>query len=259
MQKGRLNKRLGQHFLDNVQALRLEATLIETEGKDILEIGAGDGRLSSELLAQNPKSLTLIEIDKKWAAHLAKKFSSEKSVQILNQDFLELPENFKTQVIYGNIPYNITSKILAKLAKMDFENCILCMQKEVVERICAPPSSKRYGRLSVFCQLHFYTNPLHEIPREFFTPPPKVDSQLVQLIPKDASHLPKNLEQISAALFSHRLASAKNALFHSRKMFGWQKEQARAHISKRLKTEKKVFMLSPGEVVEIAKAFEDAK
>jgi len=256
MQK-KLNKRLGQHFITDKSILKNEASLLDLSKKDVLEIGAGDGRLSEQLLLQNPKSLTLIELDKKWAKTLAKKFSEKKEVKILNQDFLQIPDDTKTDIIYGNIPYNITSKILMKLAKMTFENCILCMQKEVVQRVCAPPSSKKYGRLSVFCQLNFYTNPLYQIPKEFFFPPPKVDSQIIQLIPKENKNIPKNLEQISAALFSHRLASAKNALLHSRKIWGWTKETAKKEISKRLKFNKKVFMLTPREVVQIAKSFED--
>lgn len=256
MQK--LNKRLGQHFINEPKILQNEAGLLDISQKDVLEIGAGDGRLSEQLLTQNPKSLTLIELDKKLAAVLAKKFEKNKLVSILNQDFLQIPDDFKTQIIYGNIPYNITSQILTKLARMKFENCVLCMQKEVVLRVCSPPSSKRYGRLSVFCQLHFQTNPLYEIPRDFFTPPPKVDSQLIQLLPIQKKDIPKNLEQISAALFSHRLASTKNAILHSRKIWGWSKQEAREQISKRLKIDKKVFMLSPQEVVQIAKCFEVA-
>ncbi len=256
MLEKKLSKRLGQHFLQDMQALTLEASLLDITNKHVLEIGAGDGRLSNALLSKNPKKLTLIELDTYWANYLSKRFSTNSNVNVLHQDILDLDDNFDSDIIYGNIPYNITSQILEKLSKLKFENCILCMQKEVVQRVCAPPSSSNYGRLSVFCQLHFQTNPLYVFEKELFTPIPKVDSQLIQLIPNKKKNIPKNFELIGSALFSHRLASVKNALFHSRKKLGFKdKDLIRDKISKLNNINKKVFMLTPNEVLDICKSF----
>ncbi|MFA5108792.1 MAG: 16S rRNA (adenine(1518)-N(6)/adenine(1519)-N(6))-dimethyltransferase RsmA [Candidatus Micrarchaeia archaeon] len=260
MQKGKpIEKKLSQNFLNSPEILQEEAELLSPQGEDVLEIGAGDGRLSSKIIALSPKSLTLVEIDEKWATLLQKKFRKFENVRILQQDFLELDNNFKTSLIYGNIPYHITSKILLKLAKMKFTSTLLLMQKEVVQRICSDPATSNYGRISVFCQLHYTLNPLFEVPRNLFEPPPKVDSQFLQLVPKSTSKLPKNLEETSSALFSHRLASVQNAILHSRKQFGWDKEQAR-QVAKTIKfADKKVFMLTPDEVVSIARVLGEKK
>ncbi|MFH1307031.1 MAG: 16S rRNA (adenine(1518)-N(6)/adenine(1519)-N(6))-dimethyltransferase RsmA [Candidatus Micrarchaeota archaeon] len=259
-EKHLLSKQKAQHFLANNSILNEEAKILQPEDMDVLEIGAGDGRLSQNILKYNPKSLALVEIDSYWANYLRKKFSKNKKVKIINSDFLKLPNSHSAQIIAGNIPYNITSKILVKLSKMKFLHAVLCMQKEVVQRICAPSSTSKYGRLSAFCQLHFLLNPLFPISKEFFHPPPKVDSQLVQLIPRKSAKLPKNLDKVSSALFSHRLASVQNALFHSRKLWGWSKQKARKEASKRVKfKERKVFMLAPEEVVEIARTLPGGK
>lgn len=247
-----LSKRLGQHFLLDRGALEYESKIIDIAGMDVLEIGPGDGRLSELLLAQKPSKLILIEIDRRWADYLARKFAKEKNVQIINTDFLEIDDGFDVHAIIGNIPYNISSKILLKLAKMKFLSALLCMQKEVVQRICAPPASEQYGRLSVFCQLNFVLKPMMQIPKESFKPVPKVDSQIVQLVPKNQVKLPKNIERTTSALFSHRLAAVSNALFHSRKMFGWNKEEAKKIGRQSKFANKKVFMLSPDEVLQIA-------
>ncbi|PIT84585.1 ribosomal RNA small subunit methyltransferase A [Candidatus Micrarchaeota archaeon CG10_big_fil_rev_8_21_14_0_10_45_29] len=253
-----LSREKSQHFLIDEAALKTEAGLLKAKGKSVLEIGAGDGRLSKEILACAPKSLTLVELDAKWANFLKHKFRKNKNVKIKNKDFLTISDKCDAQIISGNVPYNISSSILLKLSKLNFSNCILCMQKEVVERICAPPATAHYGRLSAFCQLHFSLTPLFEIPASSFHPPPKVDSRLLQLTPKkERQKIPKNFEKISAALFSHRLATVQNALFHSRKAIHMQKGQAR-EFAKSLKTAgKKVFMLSPQEILHIAKMLEE--
>lgn len=251
-----LFKRRSQHFLANKEILQYEASLLECKGLDVLEIGAGDGRLSEFVLEEIPKSLSLVELDPYWAGELAKKFKKSKNVKILQGDFLELPNNYKANAVIGNIPYQITSKIILKLARMKFKRAVLCMQKEVAQRIFAPPCSNEYGRLSVFCQLHYDIKPGRMVPKNYFHPPPQVDSQIVKLVQlKGTKSLPKNLELATSSLFSHRLASVENALFHSRRAFGWDKAQAVEQISKRVKLKgKKVFMLTPQEVVEIAKS-----
>ena len=105
MQKGKpKEKKLSQHFLASDEILQEEAELLSPQGEDVLEIGAGDGRLSKKIISLAPKSLALVEIDEKWAAHLQKKFRKFENVRILHQDFLELGNDFKTGIIYGYAP-----------------------------------------------------------------------------------------------------------------------------------------------------------
>lgn len=250
-----LKKSRSQHFLTDREVLKAEANALEAQGKDVLEIGAGDGRLSQLVYSHAPNSLTLVELDKQWAGKLRAKFNRKRGVKILNQDVLELPDSLPIDRVIGNIPYQITSPILLKLAKWKPERAVLCIQKEVAARMAAQAGSSEYGRLSVFAQLHFEIKPLIFVPRTSFHPVPKVDSTVLLLKPKAGSHaLPPHLDLISAALFSHRLASVGNALLHSRRLWGWDKKKARQAAQTLKCPEKKVFQLDPSEVVDIAKA-----
>lgn len=245
-------KKFGQHFLSNNRILELEAEILNPKGKKVLEIGAGDGRLSEKILEKEPEKLFLVEIDKRFFYELEKKFSKFKNVKIINQNFLDL-EVKKVDLIIGNVPYNISSLIILKLREIEFEFALLLLQKEFVERLIAFPSTSNYGRLSVLASAYFEISPLFIVEKENFVPIPKVDSWLIKIRKKPYQNLEENFEKVSAALFSHRLATVKNAIFHSRKIFGWDKEKVKTIIKKLKNKEKKVFMLSWQEVNEIAK------
>ncbi|MFN3910229.1 MAG: 16S rRNA (adenine(1518)-N(6)/adenine(1519)-N(6))-dimethyltransferase RsmA [Candidatus Anstonellaceae archaeon] len=251
-QKIKRIKKFAQYFLTNEEILNLEAELLDPKEKEVLEIGAGDGRLSEKILQHQPKKLILVEIDKRFCFELKKKFSNLKNVEVLNQDFLDLKIK-RIDIITGNAPYNISSLIILKLREIKFDYALLLLQKEFVDRLIAQPSTSNYGRLSAMAEAYFNVEPLKIVKKENFFPIPKVDSQFVKIIRKKNPSLEKNFEKISAALFSHRLASVKNALFHSRKIFGWKKEEAKEIIKKLKNREKKVFMLSWQEINEIAK------
>lgn len=245
----------GQHFLTDRSVLQKEAEALQCEGKSVIEIGAGDGRLSKFILRQKPSALTAVELDKKWVAHLRKKLSGYKQVTILQQDAMELPDGFKVDCVIGNIPYYITSPLLVKLGKWKFKRAVLCVQKEVADRLVAQPGSSTYGRMSIFAQLHFEMEPIANVPRTSFHPIPQVDSAVVAFKPrKGSTKLPANLETTSAALFSHRLADVSNAVFHSRHIWGWDKPAAR-EMSRSVKYgQRKVLTLTPAEVLELAQA-----
>lgn len=250
----------GQHFLTDRGVLLQEAQALQCEGKSAIEIGAGDGRLTKLILKQKPLTLTTIELDKKWIAHLHKKLSGYKQVTILQQDALALPDNYKVDCVIGNIPYYITSPLLVKISKWKFKRAVLCIQKEVAERLLAEPGSSTYGRMSIFAQLHYDITPLLDVPRTSFHPIPQVDSAVIVLTPrKGASKLPANLEAVTAALFSHRLASVANALLHSRRLWGWDKAQARLMAKEVKYADHKVLTLSPSQALEIARALPEMK
>ncbi len=249
-----LKKSRSQHFLTDSSVLEGEAEALDVKDEAVLEIGGGDGRLSEKLLARNPSSLTLVELDTNWAGFLKQKFFSDKRVIVLEADFLTLSNDFPTTRIAGNIPYQITSSILLKLGKMKFSKAVLCVQKEVAERLISPAGSSEYGRLSVYAQLHFDMQILAQVPRSSFTPPPKVDSSILCLMPRaGADALPPHLEAVTAALFSHRLQTVSQALLHSRSVWGWSKEEARAHFQNIKIGPRRVFQLKAGEVAELAR------
>ena len=249
----KLQKSRSQHFLTDAAVLEGEAEALDVRGEPVVEIGAGDGRLSERLLKREPSSLTLVELDKKWADYLQDKLGGKKNVVVVQEDFLQLPDDFPASRIAGNIPYQITSPILLKLGRMKFDKAVLCVQKEVAERMIAKAGASTYGRLSVYAQLRFDIQILAEVPRSSFTPPPKVDSSIICLMPKSgAAKLPPSLDLVTAALFSHRLQTLPQALVHARRLWAWDKEEARAQAAK-LKMDGRVFQLAPAQFMEIAR------
>jgi 16S rRNA (adenine1518-N6/adenine1519-N6)-dimethyltransferase len=249
-------KDLGQHFLIDELVLDFEAEKANVKGKIVLEIGAGDGRLTSKLLEFGAKKIIAVEIDKNLAQKLLKKF--KKNVEVYQCDFLNFDEKTKVDVIVGNIPYYITSQIIIKLSNFEFENAILCLQKEVAERMVAKPGSRIYSRLSVFCSLLYKVEILAEVPPEAFYPPPSVYSAIVS-IKKTGFFLGKEEEEIIGAIFSHKKKNLKNAIIDAREsLFRIKNKKIVKDIikdidKKYLNSEKKVFMLKPEEILQIAK------
>ena len=175
-------KSLGQHWLKDPEILADIAEAAELTCDDVvLEIGPGLGTLTSRLLAR-ANSVTAVEFDTDLARKLPGQFPGKK-LTVVNQDILQfdlnqLPKNYK---VVANVPYYIISKIVEKL--MTAENkpsvAVLLVQKEVAERIAAEAGNMSI--LSVSVQIFAEAELDIEVPRQFFTPPPKVDSQVVVL------------------------------------------------------------------------------
>ena len=179
-------KSLGQHWLKDPEILADIAEAAELTSDDVvLEIGPGLGTLTSRLLAR-ANSVTAVEFDADLARKLPGQFPGKK-LTVVNQDILQfdlnqLPKKYK---VVANVPYYITSKIVEKL--MTAENkpsiAVLLVQKEVAERIAT--ESGNMSVLSVSVQIFAEAELDIEVPRQFFTPPPKVDSQVVALRTRD--------------------------------------------------------------------------
>ena len=183
-------KKFGQNFLTDQSVIeRIVSIAGQLENKSILEIGGGSGNLTKHLIKANPKDLIVVEIDKDYVEILGKILQSSSvkttliSKNILKTDiysyFSEPP------VIFGNLPYNISTKILGKLLppsndKNKWEKLFLMFQLEVANRIVAKPNTKQYGRLSLFSQFYSYPSLEFQIPKNSFFPIPKVESALVR-------------------------------------------------------------------------------
>lgn len=175
-------KELGQHWLRDPEILAEIAEVAELgRGDVVLEIGPGLGTLTSRLLARAQR-VVAVEFDGDLARKLPGQFP-RKNLDVINEDILQfdlnqLPKGYK---VVANVPYYITSKIIEKL--MTAENkpslAVLLVQKEVAERIAAGPGEMSI--LAVGVQLFAQVELDIEVPRQFFTPPPKVDSQVVVL------------------------------------------------------------------------------
>lgn len=212
-------KRFGQNFLIDRHVI---ADIIDEihPGKDdnMVEIGPGLGALTKPLL-QIVDHLNVVELDRDIVARLQQEFSSEKltifSSDALKFDFSSLGQKLR---IVGNLPYNISTPLLFHL-KQYTQNIIdmhFMLQKEVVERMVASPSSSSYGRLSVMLQYCFDMQLVLKVPAEAFHPAPKVESAIVYMVPLQQPRLMAEDEilfsQIVTAAFSQRRKTLRNTL-----------------------------------------------
>lgn len=214
----RLNKGLGQHFLQDQYVLSRIFEAIEEHAGDLplLEVGPGAGALSALLLER--EEYKLVEFDSRWVGHLQKEFPKLKD-RIIEADFLELDleKIFDSPfAVVGNFPYNISSQIVFHI--LDYRDKVPLMlgmfQKEVAARICAKEGSKTYGILSVLTQLYYETEYLFDVPREAFNPPPKVISGV--MVMKRRSHdfdIDESLfKQVVKLAFNQRRKTLRNSL-----------------------------------------------
>lgn len=176
------NKALGQHWLHDRATLAAIATEAKIRpGDTVLEIGPGLGTLTSELLRHGARVIA-VEYDAELARKLPGQFPG-KDLTVINQDILQfdlsaLPSGYK---VVANVPYYITSKIVEKLVRAENKpnSAVLLVQKEVARRIAAKPGD--FSLLALSAQMFADTRLGVFVPRTLFTPPPKVDSQVVVL------------------------------------------------------------------------------
>lgn len=214
----RPKKSLGQHFLHDRQIAEKITQSVSNNINSLLEIGAGTGVLTEFLLEKN-LNFKAVEIDKESIAFLRKRFPDIKN-KLIEGDFLQLNVRniFDTQFgVIGNLPYNISSQIFFKI--LDEKNLIpevICMiQKEVAERIAAPPGSKTYGILSVFIQAFYNVEYLFTVHENAFTPPPKIKSAVIRLTRNSVQRLDCDetlFKKTVKATFNQRRKTIKNSL-----------------------------------------------
>ncbi len=206
-------KSLGQNFLIDRDVLEKIVDTVDINNKEVLEIGPGSGNLTTYILKKKPKNVYVIEKDNDLSLLLEEKFNNE--ITIINDDVLKIAEDKISDsklLVFGNLPYNISTEILSKwiinLGKnFWFESLVLMFQKEVADRIIAEPNTSRYGRLSILSSWKLNIQKIMDIKPESFSPRPKIDSSLLLFTPKeDYFELKnaKNLETITRIFFSQR-------------------------------------------------------
>jgi 16S rRNA (adenine1518-N6/adenine1519-N6)-dimethyltransferase len=217
----RPKKSLGQHFLHdlNVAQRIVDALQPATPPASVLEIGPGMGVLTRNLVKREDIDLKVIEIDRDSVAYLKNHFPTLQG-KIIEGDFLnaELTKIFIGRYsVIGNFPYNISSQIFFKILEArDRVDQVVCMlQKEVADRITAPPGSKTYGILSVLLQAYYKAENLFKVMPGAFTPPPKVVSAVIRLKRNDVALLKCNEKlfvQVVKQAFNTRRKTLRNAL-----------------------------------------------
>ena len=220
MKNVRPKKKLGQHFLTDLNIAKKIADLLDPfTTPNILEIGPGTGVLT-QYLTSKKAALHLIEIDEESINFLHTKYTSDQ-LNLIQGDFLkiDLQTLFGTDsfAVIGNFPYNISSQIVFKILENKAQIPFFAgmFQKEVAERICEPPGSKKYGILSVLSQLFFITEYLFTVPPSVFNPPPKVDSAVIKLTRKENFSLDCDetlLYKVVKLSFQQRRKTLRNSL-----------------------------------------------
>ena len=215
-------KSLGQNFLiDKGVIEKICSSGNITENNNVLEIGPGTGNLTEFILQKKPKKFHVIEKDERLIKNLKEKFA--KKLIIINEDILKYDLKLlsdKELIIFGNLPYNISSQILANFinysySEFSYKKLVLMFQKEVADRILAEDNSKNYGRLSIFSSWKLNIKKIMDINPSSFFPKPKVMSSLLIFEPK-INYIKfknsKNLEHITNIFFNQRRKMIKKPL-----------------------------------------------
>jgi 16S rRNA (adenine1518-N6/adenine1519-N6)-dimethyltransferase len=202
-------KRLGQNFLVSPEIIsRIIEAIAPKSSETIIEVGAGKGALTLPLTKSGAKVIA-VEYDKDLIGYLTALLRGNDNVALVHSDFLLYePTELDRFVLVGNLPYNITSPVLAWACQYHAQvsRAILMMQKEVAVRLSAAPCSKGWSPLSLFTQLYFNIELLFHVQREEFHPRPDVTSSVVRLLPAKAPSIPNFsfFEKVVRAAFVQR-------------------------------------------------------
>ena len=209
-------KSLGQNFLIDKNIINKIVNLLKIENIDVIEIGPGKGALTSEILKKKPKSLSLIEKDNVLFKDLNVRYKNTNKINLFNDDILKFDLekiNKKGSVIFGNLPYNISSQILVKILNFkkwppNFNDIVFMFQKEVGEKILGKFSTTNYGRLSILANYRIKHIQNFLVSRNCFYPKPKVTSMVIHFKPKKNNQIViknlKNLEKVTSLFFSNK-------------------------------------------------------
>ena len=219
-------KSLGQNFLNDKNILEKIVNTVNIRNKTIMEVGPGTGNLTTYILNKKPKKFYVIEKDNTLAEGLNIKFKNK--LFVMNEDILKIDETrmFNEKVVvFGNLPYNISTEILTKWImnlkdNFWFENLVLMFQKEVADRIIAKFNTSQYGRLTILSNWKLSIKKICDVSPSSFFPKPKIDSSILIFSPKDDFYKikdVKNLEKITRTFFNQRRKMIKkpfNQLFN---------------------------------------------
>ena len=230
----RPRKSLGQNWLTERHIIdEIVAAVSRFDSDAVLEIGPGTGALT-EPLAELGKPLVCVEADEELAGRLADRYAGRPGVAIVTGDFLQwdmsaLPG--ARTVCAGNLPYYITTPIIQKLigARAMLSGCVLMVQKEVADRLLAPPGTRECSSFSLYCRYYAAVSRVRNVSRGCFFPAPKVDSSVIELHfrsepPVEAAD-ETLLFRIIRAAYSKRRKTLLNNLANS-ELLWWSREKA---------------------------------
>jgi 16S rRNA (adenine1518-N6/adenine1519-N6)-dimethyltransferase len=206
-------KALGQNFLLDLNLTgRIARSAGDLSGVTVIEIGPGPGGLTRALLNSDAAAVVAVERDSRCIVALGDLVEvSEGRLRLIEGDALDVdPEAIAPapRAIVANLPYNVATPLLIGWLKRieQFRSLTLMFQREVADRLSAKPGTKAYGRLSVISQWRAEVRPMFNLPARAFTPPPKIESTVVQLIPRAVPEPAEfsDMEAVTAAAFGQR-------------------------------------------------------
>ncbi len=192
---------LGQNFLIDANIIKKIVNLVEVKNNNIIEIGPGQGALTEEILKKKPKTLSLIEKDASFFKELKLKYTKKNNIKIYNKDILSFNLEkicLKNSIIFGNLPYNISSQILVKILRFkkwppNFTDIVFMFQKELGEKIIGKFLTPHYGRLSILSNLKLDIVKKFLVSANCFFPKPKIISMIIHFQPKKKYLISKKL------------------------------------------------------------------
>lgn len=227
----RAKRSLGQNFLVDANLQRRIAEAIDPQPEDVvLEIGPGRGALTRHLAGRVGR-LVLAELDRELAARLREEYAGRSDVEVIEGDVLDLPlESVTPDVarlkVIGNIPYNITTPIVFSLLERQPrpQSIVLMVQREVAERMAAPPGGKAYGALAVGVQSVARVERVVAVGRQAFRPVPDVESMVVRIVPEQTPALSPAeegaLRELTRIAFGQRRKQFQRILRDARRLSG---------------------------------------
>ena len=233
-------KSLGQNFLVDNNILKKIVDVGKISKIDsVIEIGPGTGNLTNYIIDSQPKDITVVEKDSNLVKILKNKFNNK--INIINDDVLELDENFykKKFTVFGNLPYNISTQILANWClnnNLRFKRLILMFQKEVADRIIAKVNTKEYSRITILANWKFDIKKIFDVSPNCFFPRPKIESTLLEFLPKTdyiKIRNPKYLEKITKIFFSQRRKMIKKNFMKLFKDSNYMSKKLKIQLSDR--------------------------
>jgi 16S rRNA (adenine1518-N6/adenine1519-N6)-dimethyltransferase len=263
----RAKRSLGQNFLIDANVQRKIVDSLDPQPDDeVMEIGPGVGALTKHL-AGRVRRLVLVELDRDLAARLKEEYAGEPSVEVLNEDVLEVPlervtDDPSSLKVIGNIPYNITTPILFSLLERRPRprHVVLMVQREVADRILEKEGSKTYGALAVGVRSVADASRVMNVSREAFRPVPDVMSSVVKIVPRVPPPLTEDEEEalrtLTRAAFQQRRKQFQRILRDAYRLSPEQVEALGASVGMDLQQRPETF--SPQRFIDLARALRDA-
>ena len=209
------NKRLGQNFLFDEPSLQTIASEVTNEDT-VIEIGPGLGTLTA-ILAEKAKKVIAVEIDSKMVQILQERFKLYDNVEIIQDDILhvDIDKIAPKAKIVANLPYYITTSIITKLLNTNIKDITVLIQKEVAERICAEPGTKKAGAITYFVKYYADSKIVANVPRECFIPSPEVESAVVKITKRDEKAVKVDNEKLFFEIIKTNFTQRRKTILNS--------------------------------------------